>query len=692
MANVVQVIIRARDSASGVFRSVNRRLGTLRATAGRITRAFRDVAQAVAGIGIAVGGAIFGLTKLAERGRNVIEVQRAFTRVVGDQRSALETLRSATNGLISDMELMTQFNQAVALGSAESVEQFAELAVTAQSLGRALGIDAAFALQSLNTGIARQSRLFLDNIGLIVSVQEANERYAASLGKTVESLTQAERREAFRTAALEAARDAIERTGGVTITGADAASRFTTQLGNFVDRLGEVVATSPAVERFFNTLSGSLDTLSDKLPGIIDNIAELGRRIVSLVDPVGAQAGEMIAGIRESTLPPESLLAAAEQQVGLLLRRRGELEREIAAATPDAISLIPQLDPLLSGPSLALRQQHEEVETQLQATLRSIQFLREQIRAEVENIDEDITAEPPDLDPVEVSAPFSIDVEPTISNLDRVQDALTDAKEQLADLRFDIVLEEDTAAAEKLQGEIDELTQRIRVLRAERDLLAQETLDVRIGTGFELAQPGAPLAPPGSIPFTDEFLERQRAEQTIGRAAMAGGREALSPFEQRELDRALGVTGRTQEAFKALVDDLAGGAGQFDQVASFFISSMGAMAQAAIQGGEITAQAIINMIGNILQSVVPGPFGAVIGAVTGIAGSLFGRDDPVPVRVTEFEPEAEEQLDPRREGPDRVQIFLNGNLITDERVALAQIRRAERRDAVVRVPDRKSVV
>ena len=47
-----------------------------------------------------------------------------------------------------------------------NVDEFAELAKTAISLGRALGVDAAFALESLSLGIGRQSKLILDNLGL----------------------------------------------------------------------------------------------------------------------------------------------------------------------------------------------------------------------------------------------------------------------------------------------------------------------------------------------------------------------------------------------------------------------------------------------------------------------------------------------------------------------------------------------
>ena len=54
---------------------------------------------------------------------------------------------------------MTKTNNAMALGIVESEDQFAELLDTAQRLGAALGQDTVMALDSLVTGMGRQSKL-----------------------------------------------------------------------------------------------------------------------------------------------------------------------------------------------------------------------------------------------------------------------------------------------------------------------------------------------------------------------------------------------------------------------------------------------------------------------------------------------------------------------------------------------------
>lgn len=199
----------------------------------------------MAKLAAAVGAAGVAMDQLLDRGGKILPVMRAFGQRVGSVEGELGRLRSATMGLVSDYDLMQQANVALTLGSAETAEQFAELANVAQRLGRALGLDTAFALNSLNTGIARQSRLMLDNIGLIVSAEEANREYAAAVNKSVDELTAAEQKEAFRIAALTQAREKVAELGDDTRNASDAWNALQVEVKNAADALAAFVASSP---------------------------------------------------------------------------------------------------------------------------------------------------------------------------------------------------------------------------------------------------------------------------------------------------------------------------------------------------------------------------------------------------------------------------------------------------------------
>ena len=94
-------------------------------------------------------------------------------------------LDKALNGTADRMTIMEQANNAMLLGIAESDDQMAEMFDVAQRLGRALGKDAASSVESLITGIGRQSRLMLDNLGIVVKTEEAYKEYAKELKVSV---------------------------------------------------------------------------------------------------------------------------------------------------------------------------------------------------------------------------------------------------------------------------------------------------------------------------------------------------------------------------------------------------------------------------------------------------------------------------------------------------------------------------
>lgn len=218
----------------------------------------------------AVTAAAVAFDRVLDRGGKVAPVMRAFGRQVGNQTQALQRLRGATMGLVSDYDLMVQANTSLKLGSSQSVEEFAQLAAAAQKLGRALGVDAAFALNSLNVGIARQSRLVLDNLGIIVDAEAANRRYADALGLTVSQLSEAQRAEAFRAEAMRQATEAADNLGDAVFTNADAFAALKIELGN----VGEALATGAAGGK---GLVGLFEGLATAMRTARENAAWIGQ-------------------------------------------------------------------------------------------------------------------------------------------------------------------------------------------------------------------------------------------------------------------------------------------------------------------------------------------------------------------------------------------------------------------------------
>ena len=148
------------------------------------------------------------------------------------------------------MDLFQQANNAMILGITKNSNEMAEMFDMAQRLGKALGRDTKSSVESLITGIGRQSRLMLDNIGIIVKSEKAYEKYANELGITAEQLTDTEKRQAFLTATLEAAREKLSRAGQETLDNQQKYAAFGASLDNLSSRVGNLVnmALVPLVE------------------------------------------------------------------------------------------------------------------------------------------------------------------------------------------------------------------------------------------------------------------------------------------------------------------------------------------------------------------------------------------------------------------------------------------------------------
>ena len=177
----------------------------------------------------------------------VESMKRGFDTLTGASENisqALEKLKEATNGTMSEFDLFQQANNAMILGVTKNSDEMAEMFDIAQRLGRALGRDTRTSVESLITGIGRQSRLMLDNIGIITKVEEANEAYARSLNKNVSQLTDSEKKQAFLNATMEAAREKVALLGEETGSSQDQLDAFGAAMDNLSVNIGKGLGTA----------------------------------------------------------------------------------------------------------------------------------------------------------------------------------------------------------------------------------------------------------------------------------------------------------------------------------------------------------------------------------------------------------------------------------------------------------------
>ena len=99
------------------------------------------------------------------------------------------------------------------LGVVKSDDEMAKLFDTAQRLGQALGVDTKDAINSIVTGMGRQSKLMLDNLGIVIKSEDAYERYAQKIGVSKNELDDAQKKEAFNQEVLRVSGEMVDELG-----------------------------------------------------------------------------------------------------------------------------------------------------------------------------------------------------------------------------------------------------------------------------------------------------------------------------------------------------------------------------------------------------------------------------------------------------------------------------------------------
>lgn len=221
-------------------------------------------AAGIAGAAFFAGrGIINGLTNSIQLASKFQGVSRGFDNLAksaGFSSAAFDKFQDATDNTISSVDLMTQANNAMLLGIADSEDQMAELFDVGQRLAQGLGQDTAYGIESLVTGLGRQSKLMLDNLGIMLDVNKANDDYATKLNKTASELTDAERKQAFVNAAMEEGRRLVEKMGEEQLTMASSMDQAKSAISDVGVEIGLTLA--PAVTAIASGFAGAASAVA----------------------------------------------------------------------------------------------------------------------------------------------------------------------------------------------------------------------------------------------------------------------------------------------------------------------------------------------------------------------------------------------------------------------------------------------
>lgn len=208
-------------------------------------------------------GAAFGvIQKYAQKGLDFVKLgaqtQRtgaafdSLAKAAGTTGDAIiGAIGSASNFTIDKMSAMQIANKALVMDVARTPEQFSELTEVATALGRAMGQDATKSIEDFIVASGRQSKLIADNLGLVVSAEDAYRRYAEENNVVIEQMDDAAKKQAFLNEMLRQGRIKMGELGDQGGDLQEQIEQIETAVKDLNTELAQMVA-----ERFEATLEG----------------------------------------------------------------------------------------------------------------------------------------------------------------------------------------------------------------------------------------------------------------------------------------------------------------------------------------------------------------------------------------------------------------------------------------------------
>ena len=202
---IIDAKLEGKQQIDNTTKSIKKMEAQAESSVSKMEKSFRRLGgavQAAAGSMIIKAGA--EAIKKAEKMSVSFDILKIKNAEVAE---ALERTGEITSGLASKYDLVTSANKALSFGIDLSNGRFEKLLGLANKTALVMGTDVKSAFDDLITGVARESKMILDNLGVQVNLNEVYSAYAAEIGVATESLTKQQR----QTALLDEANRQLEK-------------------------------------------------------------------------------------------------------------------------------------------------------------------------------------------------------------------------------------------------------------------------------------------------------------------------------------------------------------------------------------------------------------------------------------------------------------------------------------------------
>lgn len=133
----------------------------------------------------------------------------------------------------------------------------------------------------------------MDNLGIVVKQEEAQERYAAMLGKSTKELTAQEKAQALQVVTLQALKEEMEKVGEVPLTMAERQAQLNATWENTKTVLGEALV--PLLEKLLDFVQPLLEKVADFISKNSEQVASFMKWAAGIAAVVAGFSGLALA-------------------------------------------------------------------------------------------------------------------------------------------------------------------------------------------------------------------------------------------------------------------------------------------------------------------------------------------------------------------------------------------------------------
>ncbi len=259
-----------RAEVNDFKKGLNKALKYSKQTAKSIDKSFSGVGKNIANIAAAMGIA-FGANELMSYAKEAVElagqisgVEEAFKKL---NNISLKELRNQTKGTASDFQLMKAAVKAAEFGiDASKMPQLMQFAaVQANKMGESVD----YMVESIVTGLARNSIPILDNLGLSASMLRDKMKETGDISS----------------AALAVINEKLKESGGLSDNAGTKAARLQADFANLKAEIGKEL--TPAFNELFGELKANLPDIMQNAKAVASFIAQNFDLILKLTAAIG---------------------------------------------------------------------------------------------------------------------------------------------------------------------------------------------------------------------------------------------------------------------------------------------------------------------------------------------------------------------------------------------------------------------